>query len=146
MTAPAPPHTRGGRLDLVQLFFNGAGRIRRQTFAVALLVVALTWRGWRGTPGRWLHLALDGPASLVLLAAACSVLSKRLHDLGLAGWWSAAPLALFALATGGRAPTALWQTASAVLALALVAALGAWPGQAGFNRFGPSPRERLAAA
>ncbi len=141
MTAAAPPARRSGRLDLVQLFFNGSGRIDRGVFSAALLVVALTWRGWRGTPGRWPHLVLDFPVLLGLTAAGCAVLSKRLHDLGLAGWWSAGPLTLFALATGGRAPSGPLEMAAAGLLIAGVAALATWPGSPRFNRFGPSPRE-----
>lgn len=139
--AAAPPVRRSGRLDLLQLFFNGSGRIGRRTFAAALLVTALAWRGWRGTPGRWAHLLLDTPVLLALMAAACAVGSKRLHDVDRAGWWSAGPLALFVVATGGRAPSSALQVAASGLLVAAVAALAAWPGARRFNRFGPSPRE-----
>lgn len=133
----APPRKRDGRWSVVQLFFNGAGRLGRLPFAVGIAVVALGWRLWRATPGRGLHLVLGPVAGVVLAAAACTVFSKRLHDLGLAGWWSAAPVGLAMLAVGGEAPASPAEITAALAALAVAVALALWPGEAAFNRFGP---------
>lgn len=136
----APPRTRSGRWSLTQLFFNGAGRLGRTAFVLALLGVAIVWRLWRATPGRGLHLVLGPVVGLLLIAAACTVISKRLHDLGWAGWWSAAPVGLLMLVVGGEAPSSPAQVTAAALAGGALLWLAAWPGARGFNRFGPSPK------
>ena len=144
--AAAPPRTRtatrGARVDLPQLAFNGSGRIGRALFFAAFAGVAAAWRLWAATPGEALHAWLRIPVGLVLLAAACAVLSKRLHDVGKAGWWSAAVVGPLALVVAGEGPLDALQSAAGVLALAEVAALALWPGERRFNRFGPSPSER----
>ena len=68
------------------------------------------------------------------LFSACCLISRRLHDLGLAGWWTAAGLALGVSA---------WMDPWSVLRLPVLIAVGAaalWlsamPGQARLNRFG----------
>ena len=142
----APPRTRGGATDLVQLVFNGAGRIDRVSFLPAAAGCAVAWRAWGAVPSGWAHAIVDLPVRLVLLSGTCAVLSKRLHDLGLAGWWSAVIVGLFAVALTGEAPADALQVTAAAAGLLLTALLAAWPGQARFNRFGPSPRERPAAA
>ena len=135
--AAAPPRMRGGRLDGVQLFFNGAGRIGRRVFAAALLPLWLTAR---------LAMAAEDVVSWALwflaLVTTCTVLSKRLHDLSLAGWWSAGPVGLLAVVLTGDAPTNAAQTTALALVAVLVLALALWPGERRFNRFGPSPGER----
>ena len=133
----APPHTQGGRWSLVQVFFNGSGRIGRRAFVLALPVVIVAWRLWRGAPGHWLHLLLGPVVGVLLIAAACSVLSKRLHDLGTAGWWAGAPVGLAMLGVGGEAPSSPAQVTAAVSAAGAALALAAWPGERAFNRFGP---------
>ena len=136
-TAAVPPHLRSGRLDVVQLFFNGAGRIGRRLFAAALVPLCLTARLAMATEGG-LSWALWGLA----LVTTCTVLSKRLHDLSLAGWWAAGPVGLLAVVLTGDAPTNAAQTTALALAAGLVLALALWPGERRFNRFGPAPGER----
>lgn len=140
----APPRTRKGGLDLLQLFLNGAGRIDRPVFLVALSCTAIAWRVLGAVPEGAARGLVSGSAGLLLLWSGCAVLSKRLHDLGLAGWWSAGVLALFWTATWGEAPSSPLQIAAATVMLSLAAVLAAWPGQPRFNRFGPSPREVAA--
>ena len=133
----APPRMRGGRLDLVQLFLNGAGRIERRVFALALVPLCVTAR---------LAMATEGLVSWALwslaLVTTCTVLSKRLHDLSLAGWWSAAPVGLLAVVLTGDAPTNAAQTTALAAVASLGLALALWPGEHRFNRFGPAPGER----
>ena len=130
------PPPRGRRPDLLQLFFNGAGRIGRRAFAAAMAPVCLLAR-WAATA--------EGPWSwglwLLALVTACTLLSKRLHDLAWAGWWSAAPVGLVAVAVNGEAPTTAAQASALLLAAGCAAALAAWPGEGRFNRFGPPPGE-----
>jgi uncharacterized membrane protein YhaH (DUF805 family) len=77
----------------------------------------------------------------VALVTACTVLSKRLHDLSLAGWWAAGPVGLTAAAVNGEAPTTAAQAVALLLAAGCVAALALWPGEPRFNRFGPPSGE-----
>ena len=135
--AAAPTHPRGGWPDLVQLFFNGAGRIGRRLFAVALAPLCLVARLAVGTEG-----VVSWALWLLALVVTCTVLSKRLHDLSLAGWWSAGPVGLLAVVLTGDAPTNAAQTTALALAAVVVVALAAWPGERSFNRFGPAPGER----
>ena len=141
MRPPPAAAPRPGGLRLGQLFFNGAGRLGRLRFGAALLAVALAWRVWKAIaadpPLEWVNI----PVGMGLLAAACTVLSKRLHDLSLAGWWSVVWVALFALAATGEAPASPVQVAAGAMALALSGLLAAWPGERRFNRFGPPPGE-----
>ncbi len=145
-TAAAAPRVAGGRRGLVQLFLNGAGRIDRTAFLPAVAGCAVAWRAWGAVPSGWAHAVTDLPVRVVLLAATCAVLSKRLHDLELAGWWSAVVVGLFGVALTGDAPADARQVTAAAAGLILTALLAIWPGEARFNRFGPSPRERPAAA
>ena len=139
-TGPAaPPRTRTGRLDLAQIFFNGAGRIGRRTFVAAMLPVCLVARWAAGDAGVW-----SWALWFLALVTACTVLSKRLHDLSLAGWWSAAPVGLVAVAVNGEAPTTPAQATALLVAAGCVAVLAAWPGEPRFNRFGPTPHEGVS--
>ena len=66
------------------------------------------------------------------------VLSKRLHDRGRSGWWAA----LVLLARGrrsGRIRTASSTSSSCSWLVWAGVDLGAMPGEAGTNRYGPNP-------
>ena len=134
--AAAPPRSRAGRIDLVQLFLNGAGRIGRRAFAAAAVPICLVARAAAGDEGLW-----SWALWFVALVTACTAMSKRLHDLSLAGWWSAAPVGLVAVAVNGEAPTTAAQAVALLIAAGCVVALAAWPGERRFNRFGPPPGE-----
>ena len=125
---------RRALIDFEQLFLNGAGRTGRARFAIGLSVlVAALALFERITPDPVLHWT-GWAADIVLAFAACAVVSKRLHDLGLAGWWTA--FGLLAFVNVWPEPQGLgW------VFLVLLAAAAAWlasvPGQRGFNRYGP---------
>ncbi len=138
--AAAPPRARGGRLDLVQLYLNGAGRIDRRTFTAAGVAVAVVARVAAGAEG-----LLSWGLWFLALVTACPLLSKRLHDLTLAGWWSAGPVTLVAVAVNGEAPTTAAQAVAILFAAGGVAALALWPGERRFNRFGPPPHEQVSS-
>ena len=70
--------------------------------------------------------------------------TARLHDIGRSGWWQAGlyavQLALVAAgAVSGEAALNLMTLAGLALQLVFTVVLGAIPGQAGPNRFGPAP-------
>jgi uncharacterized membrane protein YhaH (DUF805 family) len=84
-----------------------------------------------------LHLRLGWIAYPALLFPTACILSKRLHDRGRAGWW--AFVIVWALVEVWPLPhTPVGYLFAAVLALGFVE-LGLRPGEAGANRFGPSP-------
>jgi uncharacterized membrane protein YhaH (DUF805 family) len=119
----------------MELLFSSTGRIGRGLFlalAALLLGLTLAYQGYVEpfVPGwtRWIVY----PA--LLFSGAC-VLCKRLHDRGRAGWWAA--VVLLALAIGLPEPYDPRQIAAAAVLLIAFVDLGLWPGQAGFNRFGP---------
>lgn len=160
-----PSNARDGNLD-------ATGRMARKRFlmrGVPLLVAGtLIYLGlgeavarWRGTsmfvsdPAKALTIArIEGMAGLAVVAAlawpAAALVIRRLHDIGLSGWWLA-PMASgeivnsLALATGlAGVPTALTPLGHAAGALALAGGLSfiplaLWPGQTAANRFGPPP-------
>ena len=91
---------------------------------------------------RWaggaLRLATGWALLGLLLFSGCCLVSRRLHDLGWAGWWAAAVWALVLLAwpapRGGLGAIGLGLLVPAALWLC------AMPGQGRPNRFGPALR------
>ena len=120
------------RPDTLELLFCSSGRLSRLPFlAGEAMVLGLLWLYDRWVTG-WPRL-LSGWAVLgVLLFAGCCLSSRRLHDLGRAGWWTAAYLVLF---LWSWTHPANW--AAALLAVLLLE-LCLRPGQARPNRFGPA--------
>lgn len=132
-SAPAPAPRKG---DL-QLFFNAAGRVGRVTYvagmapAVILLrVPAIFAPGW----GQGVAIWLCWPVALVV---ACTLTSKRLHDTGLAGWWTALLLGLILVTLWAPPGETILGSACGWILVVALALLVAWPGDPDFNRFGP---------
>ena len=120
------------------------------------------WRSNRGEfwlvltgllAGIWLsqfirHIAPAGAFGAVV-AVVVNVSIRRIHDMGLSGWWAAVlpggmVLSLFAVAKWPGHPIVL--TASWVLGVAaFTVVVGLWPGQPEVNRFGDPPQGRLKA-
>ncbi|MDB5494463.1 MAG: hypothetical protein JWP86_1800 [Phenylobacterium sp.] len=125
-----------GQMDWGELFFSAAGRAPRGPSLIAaatLLVIAalyeaipptLHWlTGWFVYPG--------------LFFCGCCVLSKRLHDRGRSGWWAA--LILFAVVAVWPRPDTFFDFLFALVLIWTAIELGAMPGEAGTNRYGPNP-------
>lgn len=123
----------------LQLFFNAAGRVNRVAFTAGMAVCILAMRlPAIFAEGFWRELAawVFWPVALV---AASTLACKRLHDLGLAGWWVAALLMLLWVCVAyppGDDPVGSAMAGVLMVALALLAV---WPGDPHFNRFGPPP-------
>lgn len=110
-----------------------------------------------GDPAKALTVArIEGIAGAIVVAAvawpAAALIIRRLHDIGLSGWWlalmaSGEVINSVALGTGlAGSPTALtlFGQIAALLALAgglSLIPLALWPGQAGANRYGPPPAD-----
>jgi len=134
-----------------QLYANGKGRARRSEYGwwIAFQFVA--------TLGAYLiDMSMGGinpytnmPSSqivstvlgLALLAPSVSVMSRRLHDLGVSGWLVAAIFGVYVVgfaisATGTPAIGSLIVLAMGVVVLGLVFV----PGKPGENQYGPNPK------
>ena len=122
---------------VTRLFLDGSGRSGRVAFLLAAGALLAGLAGWEAAPAgarRWTGWLVG----LLLAFSACAVTSRRLHDRGRSGWWTA--LALLAFVNVWPAPRGAvgWLFASVLLA-ALVD-LGLLPSQPRFNRYGPQPR------
>ena len=120
-----------------ELFLSAQGRAPRLPsvlIAAVLLASAALYQDLVGSTLHWITGWIVYPA---LFYAGTCVVSKRLHDRGRSGWWSALILA---------SVTAVWPHPSGfldfVFFLVLVWAaveLIAMPGEQGQNRYGPNP-------
>ncbi len=124
------------RLDLVELFVSGVGRIGRVRFLFALAAVIAAFELYQrmGALAHWITGWVVYP---ILICAAASILSKRLHDRGRAGWWSAAPILAYPWIRPW--PEGIFGGLCLGVVLWFGVGLTLWPGEARFNRFGPKP-------
>ena len=123
------------RPDAAELFFSSSGRLSRAPFLAGMsCVLAFLWLYDRWVVGA-ARLATGWAVLAVLLFSGCCLASRRLHDLGRAGWWTAVVWALFLEA---RPPpsTPARMIAAALLVVGTVVLCSA-PGQPRANRFGP---------
>jgi uncharacterized membrane protein YhaH (DUF805 family) len=124
-----------GTDEAVKLFFASAGRLGRLPFiggiAVVVALFALYERAVRGPA----HFATAWLVHLVLVFTASCLLSKRLHDRGRSGWWTAVLLLAFAIVW--PAPEGLIDWLFVVPLVWAAVDLAAMPGQPRPNRFGP---------
>jgi uncharacterized membrane protein YhaH (DUF805 family) len=121
-------------------FFDSSGRVGRIGFVVKISVLMLILTIYDGIPrGNVVRLLTGWLVNWPLFFSAACVLSQRLHDQGRSGWWGAPILLAFCLSR----PQA--HGVLGVIELAVVVAsqlwLGVIPGQPGFNRYGPAPRQ-----
>ena len=124
------------RPDVLELVFSSSGRLSRAPFLAGMGgVLGTLWlydRWVGGSP----RLATGWAVLGGLLFSGCCLTSRRLHDLGRAGWWTGLLLALFLLAwPHPRGPVG--GASAGLLGLAALW-LCASPGQSRANRFGPA--------
>ncbi len=124
------------RFDPVELYVSGVGRIGRLVFVPALAVVIAAYELYQraGSLAHWLTGWAVYP---LLLCAAASILSKRLHDLGRAGWWSALPILAYPWIRPW--PEGIFPGICFGIVLWFGVGLALWPGERTFNRFGARP-------
>lgn len=127
----------GAHNDWRDLMWSSAGRIARVPFwvcSVLLLVVTTLYVNVQSSAFHWITGWVVYP---VLTHCAASVLSKRLHDRGRSGWWSALILLSVLVVWPDRMGFFVYPF-WLVLAWAVVE-LGFMPGEQGANGHGPSP-------
>ena len=137
-TAPTPGLPQ--RFDLSAYLFNAAGRSGRTAALVGIVLVAILVQPLQWLHEGWAHGVYGWTVGFLAFVIWATVTARRLHDLGRAGWWVAPLFGLVWLAAF-TAPRLQWLGgALSLLIVALHALLLIWPGEPGFNRFGPPPR------
>jgi uncharacterized membrane protein YhaH (DUF805 family) len=126
-----------GQVDWGELFVSAEGRSSRLPSLIAaavLLVAAALYEAIVGATLHWLTGWFVYPA---LFYCGVCVLSKRLHDRGRSGWWAA--LILFATVAVWPRPDSFFDFVFVAVIVWAAVELGAMPGEAGTNRYGPNP-------
>lgn len=141
-------------MNLTQLFFTWDTRIGRKPYWAAMgvfIVIAIVPELF-GSP---VSDVVGGLVSLAMIYPQICILAKRLHDLGLSGWWQLAPagalIALILIWVATMAAGAVPGTDAGDITLGLFVLvgvvgyfgfyiwLGAARGQPQPNRWGPPP-------
>jgi uncharacterized membrane protein YhaH (DUF805 family) len=129
-------------MNLIRLCFSFFGRVSRKKFwigfGIAYGMMALATIYMLGAPEniQWLPMFF-GVWMLTWIVALLALATKRLHDLGISGWWLLGFMIVCALLVGARQEV-LTSIASVALFVGVIW-LGSAKGTEGANRFGPSP-------
>lgn len=130
-----------GRFDITAFLFNAAGRSGRTAYLVGVAAAGVLMKSTLLLPIGWARIAWACTVGFVGFVIWGVLTARRLHDLGLAGWWFAVPAGLmFFTADRLSLPQTPLQWSSGAIVAGLTIALLLWPGQRDFNRFGPRPR------
>ena len=135
-----PPRPIIGRFDITAFLFNAAGRSGRTAYLLGVVTAGLLLKSTLLVPAGWGRIAWAATIGFLGFVIWGVLTARRLHDLGLAGWWFAIPagLVFFTADRLSQPQTPLqWSTGAVVAALTITLLL--WPGQRRFNRFGPRP-------
>lgn len=127
------------RMDWAELMLSSSGRLSRRAFvpaAAALFALAVLYEAM----GPGVHRLTAWFAYPALLFSTACILSKRLHDRGRAGWWAFA--VVIPLAIAWPFPRSLIDGVACLVLAWGATDLALMPGEAGANRFGPSPRSQ----
>jgi uncharacterized membrane protein YhaH (DUF805 family) len=130
-----------GQGDLAELLLSSTGRLARGTFLIVAAALIVVTALYEATPTT-LHMLTGWFVYPCLLFVAACVLSKRLHDRGRSGWWSA--VILLAVIIVWPMPVGFFDFLFGLVLVWAVVELGVMAGEQGANRFGPNPQARLA--
>ncbi|ESQ80037.1 DUF805 domain-containing protein, partial [Asticcacaulis sp. YBE204] len=86
------------KIDWSELFFSSTGRVRQLPFLIAMAVLLIAFFIYDSAITGAPRVLTGWIVYPVLLFCAACVLSKRLHDRGRSGWWSAVILLGFMMA------------------------------------------------
>jgi len=134
-----------GKIDWGNLFFSAAGRGRQLHFLIGAAVLLLLLFLYDSAVKGALQFVTGWIVYPVLLWMGACVLSKRLHDRGRSGWWSA--VILLAVVMVWPTPTGFFDFVAVLVLVWAVVDLGVMPGERGDNRYGRTlfrfkPREQ----
>jgi uncharacterized membrane protein YhaH (DUF805 family) len=132
-----------GQVDWSELFFSASGRAARSPSLIAAAILLAAAVFYEAVAGSTLHWITGWFVYPPLFYCGACVLSKRLHDRGRSGWWAA--LILFAIVAVWPQPSGFFDFLFVVVLIWAGVELGAMPGEAGTNRYGPNPLRSLAA-
>ena len=133
-----------GQIDWSALFFSANGRASRAPSWIAALTLLVAAALYEAVAGATLHWITGWFVYPPLFYCGACVLSKRLHDRGRSGWWAA--LVLVATVAVWPQPDSFFDFFFTLVLVWAAVDLGAMPGEAGANRYGPNPlRPPLAA-
>jgi uncharacterized membrane protein YhaH (DUF805 family) len=132
-----------GQVDLAELLLSSTGRLPRSAFLIVVAALIGLTILYEATPPT-LHMLTGWFVYPALLFVAACVLSKRLHDRGRSGWWSA--LVLLAVIITWPTPASFIDFAFLLVLVWAAIELGVMPGEQGANRFGPNPLAQAARA
>lgn len=127
-----------------ELFLSAEGRAPRLPSLIAaavLLALAAVYEALVGPTLHWITGWFVYPA--LFYAGAC-VLSKRLHDRGRSGWWSA--LILVSILAVWPHPAGFLDFAFFLVLVWAFVELAVMPGEQGANRYGVNPMAPFGAA
>jgi uncharacterized membrane protein YhaH (DUF805 family) len=130
-------------IDWKTLFISAEGRLTRFQFWIAAAILLAIMAAYEAlvSGASALHWITGWPIYLAALFFGTCVLSKRFHDRGRSGWFAAPVLfALIGVWTGFNSPA---DTVFLIILIWAIVELAVLTGEAGANRFGPSP---IAAA
>lgn len=124
-------------MGFAELFFSAQGRAPRLPSLIAaavLLGLAALYEALVGSTLHWITGWLVYPA--LFYPGAC-VLSKRLHDRGRSGWWSA--LILLSIVAVWPHPAGFLDFLFFLVLVWAFVELAVMPGEQGANRYGLNP-------
>jgi len=139
------------RTDLAELFLSSTGRMSRLAFLACALFLACLLGGFEYARAHGADPRLGWVAYPLLLFPTACILSKRLHDLGRAGWWGFlivwALIVQWGTVHAWPAPVEPVGYVAMMILIVAEAYLAFMPGERGPNRFGFNPaktRQRKA--
>jgi uncharacterized membrane protein YhaH (DUF805 family) len=126
-----------GQIDWSELFFSANGRASRMPSWIAAFTLLIAAALYEAIAGPTLHWITGWFVYPPLFYCGVCVLSKRLHDRGRSGWWAA--LILSATVAVWPQPDSFFDFFFTLVVVWAAVDLGAMPGEAGTNRYGPNP-------
>ena len=136
-TKPQAMLRKQKQIDWGPLFFSTQGRTGVFSFLIAASILFVAVAFYLSTVNGVLHISTGIVVYPAIFYCASRVLSKRLHDRGRSGWWSAVIL-LAMVMVWPKPSDSLDLLALLVLGWALID-LGFMPGERGVNRYGSNP-------
>jgi uncharacterized membrane protein YhaH (DUF805 family) len=133
----------GMRNDWKDIFLSSVGRMSRAPFLLASAVLIALTAFYESIASSVTHWVTGWFVYPVLVFCGASVLSKRLHDRGRSGWWSA--VILLAIMVVWPHPKGVVAYLFTLVLFWTLIDLGLMPGEQGVNRYGPNPLKPLPA-
>ena len=127
------------RIDWPELFFSSSGRVGRLPFLLAAVLLIVLLALYQSALGD--NLFTGEFAYPILFFSGACVLSKRLHDRGRSGWWTA--VILFAFIMVWPHPEGVLDMLGVLVMIWAIVELALMPSEQGSNRYGPNPMRAL---